>query len=97
MSYPCESNPDLAKHHEMMKGAGKGQLKQEVDCAIDARDQWMKDLTDWLGQLALAVNECRVACGLPPLPLSPTAGTTSTTTATSLAISDPPKPPKDWP
>lgn len=97
MSYPCESNPGLAKHHEMMKGAGKGQLKPDVDCAIDARDQWMKDLTVWLKALADAVNECRAACGLPPFAPPPQDPVTTQATLMALSVNDPPKPPKDWP
>ncbi|HJS47322.1 MAG TPA: hypothetical protein VJ773_04950 [Gemmatimonadales bacterium] len=96
MPYPCEDDPTLAKEHEMMKGGKKGDLRRKVDCAIESRDQWMVELTDWLRgmqqemtQLRQRVEECEKAC----------SGTTAGAPQMMMMAmtQDPPKPPKPWP
>lgn len=95
--YPCEDGTADPKRHKLRKGQGQ-ELARGVDCAIEARDQWMRDLTDWLTGLQNEVKDlrqrlaaCEKACecgkgegGAPQVMMA-------------LKADPPPPPPKDWP
>ena len=94
MPYPCEQDPSKAKEHEMMKGGKKGDLRRKVDCAIESRDQWMVELTDWLTGLSAEVADLRQrveACE------NGSGGGGSGGAMMKMSTQDPPKPPQPWP
>jgi hypothetical protein len=97
--YPCEDEQVEPTRHRLRKGKDP-ELARSVDCAIDARDQWMNDLTDWLKGLQNEVMDlrqrleaCENACG----GKSGEGGTGVKRSMMMMSAQDPPKPPKPWP